>query len=95
MTTTYTLIIGAGAAGLASAACLQKKGIEYIIVEKSSGVATSWQNRYDRLHLHSSKKFSALPYKCFDSRLPRYPSRLDVVDYLESYANEMKIFPGF
>jgi cation diffusion facilitator CzcD-associated flavoprotein CzcO len=95
MTTTHTLIIGASASGLASAVCLQKKGMEFVIVEKSSVVASSWRNHYDRLHLHTSKKFSALPYKRFDDRLPAYPSRMDVVEYLESYASEMKIAPVF
>jgi indole-3-pyruvate monooxygenase len=95
MTSTHTLIIGASAAGLASAACLQKAGIEFIILEKTSQVATSWRNHYDRLHLHTSKKWSALPFKKFDDSLPKYPGRQQVVDYLDNYANEFNIHPVF
>ena len=95
MTSTQTLIIGASAAGLASAACLQKAGIEYIILEKNSQVAPSWRNHYDRLHLHTSKKWSALPFKKFDDSLPKYPGRQQVVDYLDNYAKEFNIYPVF
>ena len=95
MTSTQTLIIGGSAAGLASAACLQKAGVEFVILEKYSRVATSWRNHYDRLHLHTSRKWSALPYKPFDASLPQYPSRQDVVEYLDSYARELNIHPVF
>lgn len=95
MTSTHTLIIGASAAGLASAACLQKEGLEFILLEKHSQVATSWINHYDRLHLHTSKKWSALPFKNFDPSLPQYPSGQDVVTYLDNYAAELNIYPVF
>ena len=95
MTSTHTLIIGASAAGLAAAACLQKAGIKFIILEKTSQVASSWRNHYDRLHLHTSKKWSALPFKKFDDSLPKYPGRQQVVDYLDNYAKEFNIQPVF
>ena len=95
MDSTDTIIIGAGAAGLASAACLQKKGVEFIVLEKQPMVATTWRNHYDRLHLHTSKKYSALPFKDFDSSVPKYPARRQVVDYLDNYANEFNIHPRF
>jgi indole-3-pyruvate monooxygenase len=95
VTYTHTLIIGASAAGLASAVCLQKEGIECIVLEKHLQVATNWRNHYDRLHLHTSKKWSALPFKKFDASLPLYPSRQHVVDYLDDYAKEMDIRPVF
>ncbi|HEY6062834.1 MAG TPA: NAD(P)/FAD-dependent oxidoreductase [Chitinophagaceae bacterium] len=95
MTSTHTLIIGASAAGLASAACLQKEGIAFIILEKSPEVGSKWRNHYDRLHLHTSKKWSALPFKNFAGSLPRFLSRQDVVNYLEDYEKEFKIHPLF
>lgn len=95
MTSTHTIVIGASAAGLASAACLQKQGIDFIILEKQAQVATSWRNHYDRLRLHTSKKWSALPFKYFDNTLPNYPSRQDVADYLDNYVMELNIHPVF
>lgn len=93
--TTSTLIIGASAAGLAAAACLQKERVPFILLEKHSQVGNSWRNHYDRLHLHTSKKWSALPYKKFGASVPVYPSRQDMINYLDSYAAELNIHPVF
>jgi indole-3-pyruvate monooxygenase len=95
MVSTHTLIIGASAAGLASAACLQNEGVAFIILEKYPQVATNWRNHYDRLHLHTSKKWSKLPFVDFDRSLPQYPSRQDLVNYLDNYAKELNIHPVF
>ncbi len=92
---TNTLVIGASISGLASAACLQKQNIEYIIIEKNEQIASPWLNHYDRLHLHTSKRFSHLPYKKFGKNIPRYPSREQVLNYLKDYQNEFNIFPAF
>jgi cation diffusion facilitator CzcD-associated flavoprotein CzcO len=91
MKQTNTLVIGASISGLALAASLQKQGIEYIIIEKESQAVAPWRNHYDRLHLHTNKRVSNLPYKKFDKTIPRYPSRQRVVDYLEDYQKEFHI----
>src|SRR5450755_4019402 len=92
---TNTLIIGSSISGLASAASLQKQNIDYIIIEKQNQVAYPWRNHYDRLHLHTSKRFSNLPYKKFGRIVPRYPGRQQVVDYLDEYQKEFNIDPVF
>jgi len=92
---TNTLIIGASISGLASAACLQKQKIEYLIIEKQDTVAAPWRNHYDRLHLHTSKGLSCLPYKKFGSKIPRYPGREEVINYLEDYQKTFNIHPIF
>lgn len=94
MTHTNTLIIGASAAGLASAACLKQKRIPFIILEKEKEVGIKWRNHYDRLHLHTSKNQSALPFKKF-STTSKYPSRTDVVEYLDQYVKELEIDPVY
>lgn len=95
MTYTHTLIIGASAAGLASAVCLQKEGIDFILLEKNSQVGNAWRNHYDRLSLHTSKKWSALPYKKFDDQVSKYPTRNDVISYLENYVTAFNLKPHF
>lgn len=92
---TNTVIVGASISGLACAASLSKHGIEYIIIEKQKQVAAPWRNHYERLHLHTSKRFSNLPFKKFEKRIPRYPSRQQVVDYLDDYKKEFNINPVF
>jgi hypothetical protein len=58
-------------------------------------VATPWRNHYDRLHLHTNKSLSNLPYKKFGNTIPLYPSRQQVVDYLDNYQKEFNINPVF
>ena len=95
MKQTNTLIIGASISGLACASSLRKQNIDYLIIEKQKQVATSWRNHYERLHLHTSKRFSNLPYKKFKNSVPRYPSRQQVVDYLEDYQKIFDINPDY
>ena len=92
---TNTLIIGASFSGLASAACLQKQGIDFIIIERESEIGSSWRTHYHRLHLHTPKSISHLPYKKFDPNISRYPSRQEVIQYLEGYQEAFRISPKF
>ena len=89
------LIVGAGPAGLATAACVKRKGLNSIVLELSDRVAPSWYKHYDRLHLHTHKGSSSLPYLQMPKRYPRYPSRQQVIEYLEGYANSFEIRPHF
>ena len=95
MKETKTLVVGASISGLASAACLQKQGVEHIIIEKTNSIGTPWRNHYQRLHLHTNKRISNLPYKKFSTAVPRYPSRRQVVEYLDEYQKELRIEPVF
>jgi cation diffusion facilitator CzcD-associated flavoprotein CzcO len=54
-------------------------------------VGTTWRKHYDRLHLHTDKKNSELPFASFSKDYPRYPSRDQVVAYLEDYAKEFEL----
>ncbi|MFT3934044.1 MAG: NAD(P)-binding domain-containing protein [Chitinophagaceae bacterium] len=92
---TTTLIVGASIAGLATAACLQKNNIDYLIIEKEKQVAFPWRHHYERLHLHTSKRYSNLPYKNFAKEIPRYPSRQQVIDYIDDYKTSFNIQPLF
>jgi indole-3-pyruvate monooxygenase len=95
MKATNTMIVGASFSGLASAACLQKRGLEYIIIEKTNSIGTPWRNHYQRLHLHTNKRISNLPYKKFGATVPRYPSRQQVIDYIDDYQKDLGIDPVF
>ncbi len=86
MDTEQAIVIGAGPAGLASAAELQRAGIGVTVLEQSDGVGSSWRNRYDRLRLNSSRPFAKLPGSRYAKGTPMFPSRDEVVRYLEDYA---------
>jgi indole-3-pyruvate monooxygenase len=87
------VVVGAGPAGLASAACLKQQGIEAVVLEAGPDLATSWRNHYLRLHLHTVKTHSSLPGLPFPRDVPLYPSRAQVVAYLEQYAAHFGIAP--
>src|SRR4051812_5096157 len=89
------VIIGAGPAGLAVGACLQRARVPFIILEAAEQVGESWRNHYDRLHLHTDKRHSLLPFFPYPKGSPRYPSRAQVVDYLEAYARHFDLRPRF
>jgi len=90
-----TLIIGAGPAGLAVGAALRRAGVPFEIVERGDAVGASWRRHYDRLHLHTPKQTSALPFVPFPDSAPRYPSRDEVIEYLEGYAQTFDLAPAF
>lgn len=90
-----TVIIGASAAGLATAVCLQQKNSPFILLEKEAHVATAWRNHYDRLHLHTDRGNSNLPHLPMPNRYPKYPERAQVVDYLEQYTAHFGLEPRF
>ncbi|HEU0294344.1 MAG TPA: NAD(P)/FAD-dependent oxidoreductase [Anaerolineales bacterium] len=91
MSNNKVITIGAGAAGLAAAVCLKQAGIPNFILEKGNQVGATWRRHYDRLHLHTDKKNSELPFAPYPKEYPRYPSRDQVVKYLEDYAQRFEL----
>ncbi len=80
------VVLGAGPSGLAVGGCLRQRGVEFVMLERSDAVASAWRNHYERLHLHTVKQHSSLPGLAWPAHVPTYPSRQEVVDYLEAYA---------
>jgi len=72
---TETLVIGASAAGMATAAELSRRGRTFEILEADDVVGAAWRRHYDRLHLHTPKRLSALPGLAMPGSWPKYPSR--------------------
>ena len=93
--TTGVVVVGAGPAGLAVAACLRKAGLDFTILEKENQVGSSWRRHYERLHLHTIKKYSSLPHLPLPKDYPRYAPRNLVIEYLDSYAKKFALQPRF
>jgi cation diffusion facilitator CzcD-associated flavoprotein CzcO len=89
------IIVGAGPAGLACAATMRAVGMSVTILEKADSVGAVWRRHYDRLHLHTHRGHSGLPGMPMPSDYPAYPSRGQMVAYLENYAARFDIRPVF
>ena len=84
------VIIGAGAAGLATARELALRRIPYRILERGSGAGQTWADLYDSLRLHTGRHLSALPGLRLNNT-PLFPSRIDYHVYLQDYARRFEI----
>ncbi|MES5821793.1 NAD(P)/FAD-dependent oxidoreductase [Streptomyces sp. RG80] len=84
-------VIGGGPGGLAAAYALRAQGIRAVVLEKSDRVGASWRRHYDRLHLHTTRRLSALPGLAMPRRFGRWVARDDVVRYLEKYAEHHEL----
>ncbi|MFD6491358.1 flavin-containing monooxygenase [Streptomyces sp. NPDC059944] len=89
-------VIGGGPGGLAAAHALRARGVRAVVLEKSDQVGASWRRHYDRLHLHTTRRLSALPGLPMPRRFGRWVSRDNVVRYLEKYAehHQLEIVTG-
>ncbi|NEE30483.1 NAD(P)-binding domain-containing protein, partial [Streptomyces sp. SID7982] len=89
-------VIGGGPGGLATAAALRARGVRAVVLEKSDRVGASWRGHYDRLHLHTTRRWSALPGLKMPRKFGRWVGRDDVVRYLEKYTehHELEVVTG-
>jgi putative flavoprotein involved in K+ transport len=90
-----TVIVGAGAGGLAVAAELRRRGLGFTLLEQAESIGASWRGRYDSLHLHTARWLSGLPGMRIPLRFGRWVRREDLIAYLERYAGELGIAPRF
>lgn len=87
------IVVGAGPAGLASAACLKRIGAEVTILDRAARIGSSWRKHYARLQLHTTRGRSALPGLAMPQTRGRYPTKAEVIAYLEAYARFHGLHP--
>jgi putative flavoprotein involved in K+ transport len=78
-------IVGAGSAGLATAALLQRSGLSAVLLEAGPEPGAAWRGRYDRLRLHTPRLLSGLPGMRIPRRYGRWVARDDLLAYLRDY----------
>lgn len=72
-------------------AALVRRGIRVLLLDRDSEVGGTWARRYDRLHLHTVRRFSGLPYHPVPRSEPRYVPTRSYARYLAEYAKEFDL----
>ncbi|WP_020385803.1 flavin-containing monooxygenase [Kribbella catacumbae] len=86
-----TVIIGAGQAGLATGYHLRKRGRQFVILDGNARVGDNWRAQWDTLRLYTPAKYDGLPGLPFPADKWSYPTKDQVADYLESYADRFDL----
>jgi len=84
-------VVGAGQAGLAIGYQLKRQGRSFVILERAGQIAPAWRERWDSLTLFTSRRYSALPGAPFPGDPDGYPTRDEVIAYLERYAKTYEL----
>jgi putative flavoprotein involved in K+ transport len=78
-------VIGGGQAGMAIGYFLKRTGRRFVLLERAGAIAPAWRERWDSLTLFTSRRYSALPALPFQGDPDGYPTRDEVIAYLEHY----------
>lgn len=85
--TRHAVVVGAGPGGLAMAAELARIGVPAVVLEQANRVGARWPGHYDRLHLHTARTLSSLPFTAIPRREGRWVTRDAFANYLSEYAS--------
>ncbi len=84
-------VVGAGPAGLATAALLRRDGVRAIVLDRDERIGSSWADRYDSLRLNTVRWMSDLPGLRMERSLGRWVRRDDLVAYFDRYAEHHRL----
>ncbi len=80
------VVIGAGQAGLAIGHFLGPQGRRFVILDRAGSIGAAWRERWESLTLFTPRRYSALAGLPFPGDPDGYPTRDEVIAYLEHYA---------
>lgn len=86
-----TIVIGAGQAGLSVGYHLARRGLSFIILDACERVGDVWRSRWDSLRLFTPARFDGLDGMPFPASPNHFPTKDEMADYLESYAQRFQL----
>lgn len=86
-----TLVIGGGQAGLATGYQLARRNLSYRILDANQRIGDAWRNRWDSLRLFTPARYAGLPGLPFPASGDAFPTKDDLADYLEAYAEHFRL----
>jgi thioredoxin reductase len=84
-------VIGAGASGLGAMQVLQRHDVPFDCFEQSDRVGGHWHTDYESLHLITSRDLSGFIGYPMPVSYPVFPSRAQMLEYLERFADEAAV----
>jgi putative flavoprotein involved in K+ transport len=84
-------VIGGGQAGLTMGYFLVRQGRRFAILERADSIGSAWHERWESLTLFTPRRYSALPGLSFPGDPDGYPTRDEVIAYLERYAETFQL----
>jgi putative flavoprotein involved in K+ transport len=85
------VVIGAGQAGLAMGYFLALRGRHFVILDRADSIAAAWRERWESLTLFTPRRYNSLPGLPFPGDPDGYPTRDEVIAYLERYAETFEL----
>jgi putative flavoprotein involved in K+ transport len=85
------IVIGGGQAGLSVGYYLRRRGLRFVILDAERRVGDAWRKRWDSLRLFSPARFDALVGMPFPAPPDAFPTRDEMADYLEAYAQRFRL----
>src|SRR6266540_265262 len=86
-----TVIIGGGQAGLTAGYYLAKHDRSFVILDANERIGDAWRKRWDSLRLFTPALFSKLPGLPLPAPAWSFPTKDEMADYLESYAERFEL----
>ena len=87
----HTIVIGGGQAGLSVGYHLAKRGLPFLILDASHRLGDAWRKRWDSLRLFTPARYAGMPGFPFPARGDSFPTKDQMADYLESYAQRFQL----
>jgi putative flavoprotein involved in K+ transport len=85
------VVIGAGQAGLTIGYFLARQGRRFVILEAADTIGAAWRSRWESLTLFTSRRYDSLPGLAFPGDPDGYPTRDEVIAYLDDYAARFEL----
>ncbi|HEX6255425.1 MAG TPA: NAD(P)-binding domain-containing protein [Euzebyales bacterium] len=86
-----TVVIGGSQSGLAVGYHLAQQDRDFVILDAYHRVGDAWRRRWDSLRLFTTARYDGLPGMAFPAARHVYPTKDQVADYLETYAERFHL----
>ena len=86
-----TVVVGGGQAGLSVGYHLTQRGLPFVILDAQERIGDAWRKRWDSLRLFTPARYNGLPGMPFPAPARSFPSKDEVGDYLEAYADRFEL----